>query len=85
MYYLIFKVRDKHTYFILGLLAMYSFFFLIFHRNYLLSNLTYLVRVFYLPLLICFFKSYKNTYLTKNVYVYLLVSYIVLYLLPYIL
>ena len=84
MYYLIFKVRDKHTYFILGLLAIYSFFFLIFHRNYLVSNLTYLVRVFYLPLLICFFKSYKNSYLTKNVYVYLLVGYMVLYLLPYI-
>ena len=73
----------KSLWIIFFLLFGYSIISVMIHSESFFTEISNLVKIFYFPILILFFTSYKNTYLNKKFMTGLCFCYLLLYLIPY--
>jgi len=89
IYFLIFQsTHKKENRKIFLLLGGYVLLFLIYwffkNKSFLVTEVTNLIKIFYLPLLIWFFTEYSNRHLNSKAALILSLEYLMLYLVPYI-
>ena len=78
------EYKRKPLWVLFFLILGYSIVYLSIHSEAFFTEVSNLIKIFYLPILILFFTYYKNPYLNKKFMTWLLLFYLLLYLVPYV-
>ncbi len=82
--YVLYKNRNKKSYWIIyGLFVFYLLIYDIYYKEFIKVELVNLIKIFYLPFLILFFSQYKDKVLSKKLFFYYAICFLLMYLIPY--
>ena len=80
----LYKNRKKKSYWVIyGLFVFYLLIHGVYYKEFLKVELVNLIKIFYLPFLILFFSQCENRSLSKKLYFYYAMCFLLMYLLPY--
>ena len=82
--YILYKNKNKKSYWIIyGIFVFYLLIYGVYYKEFLKVELVNLIKIFYLPFLILFFSQCENKVLSKKLFVYYAMCFLLMYLIPY--
>ena len=82
--YILYKNKNKKSYWIIyGIFVFYLLIYGVYYKEFLKVELVNLIKIFYLPFLILFFSQCENKVLSKKLFFYYAMCFLLMYLIPY--